>query len=218
MFICSRKKTREPSKHVYSLITDTVSSEYAPKWITRHTETTKSRYSSWSMEKSNQRKRKLLKEHYIRSNTQITSSESARKVSMFCTGTKSVCNMLNPGYISAPSRPVLITTILLSRLVLVIGSRSIWRLRYNPCRSTENSKIKFSATVLQFSLLCNSQKDRIGLFNIKMQCFLDFNDTKDGIPEIDTLLSGKEIAKRKYKLPIYVKENENYERRYAHLS
>ncbi len=51
-----------------------------------------------------------------------------------------------------------------------------------------------------------------------MQCFLDFNDTKDGIPEIDTLLSGKEIAKRKYKLPIYVKENENYERRYAHLS
>jgi hypothetical protein len=36
--------------------------------------------------------------------------------------------------------------------------------------------------------------DRIGLFNIKMQCYLDFNDTKDGIPEIDTHLTGQEIA------------------------
>ena len=49
-----------------------------------------------------------------------------------------------------------------------------------------------------------------------MQSYLNFNP--NGIPEIDHLLSDKEIKNRKYKLPIYVKENENYDRRYAHLS
>lgn len=36
-----------------------------------------------------------------------------------------------------------------------------------------------------------------------MQCYLDFNNTKEGTPEIDTLLTGKKIE-REYKLPIYI--------------
>ena len=51
-----------------------------------------------------------------------------------------------------------------------------------------------------------------------MQSYLNFNDSENGIPEIDSLLTGSTIEKRKYKLPIYLQENENYERRYAHLS